>query len=175
LSSISSSNEGITSSLPQNPSDPLKNRADDMSNEHNLTVQSTIEDAKFNERQRETFSLSLKPGSSGPSSRENLANIAERSSSGASSRPEVKPQQIQKVDAPSNPSTNMPPPNIGFMNYQPMSNMEAMGINTERPSKPQYAVESSRISTFCNWPTDKHQTPEALGSAGFYFAGNTFF
>jgi hypothetical protein len=48
------------------------------------------------------------------------------------------------------------------MNYQPMSNMEAMGINTERPKNPQYAIESSRISTFRNWPTYKHQTPEAL-------------
>jgi hypothetical protein len=47
-----------------------------MSNEHNLTARSTSEDAKFNERQTETFSLSLKPESSGPSSRENLANIA---------------------------------------------------------------------------------------------------
>jgi hypothetical protein len=48
-----------------------------LSNEHNLTARSTSEDAKFNERQTETFSLSLKPESSGPSSRENLANIAE--------------------------------------------------------------------------------------------------
>lgn len=259
LSSISNSNESIPSSSPQNSSDPLMNRVDNMSNEHNLTARSTSEDAKFNERQTETFRLSLKPGSSGPSSRENLANIAERSSSGASSRPEAKPQQLQKVDAgtlkyerhrletyrtwpmgtpvtakelakngfyytgtgdrvqcvfckgvlkdwevgdkphiehknrfpkcpfilgtnvgnvpipPPNPSTNMPPPNVGFMNNQPMSNMEAMGINTERPKNPQYAVESSRISTFRNWPTYKHQTPEALGSAGFFFAGKTFF
>jgi hypothetical protein len=256
LSSISSSNESITSSLPQNPSDHLKNRADDMSNDNNRMAWTTSEDVEFNERQIETFSLSLKPGSSGPSSRENLANIAERSSSGASSRPEVKPQLLQKVDAgtlkyerhrletyrtwpmgtpvtarelakngfyytgtgdrvqcafckgilkvwevgdkphighkngfprcpfilgtnvgnvPIPPPTNMPPPNIGFMNYQPMSNMEAMGINTERPKNPQYAVESSRISTFRNWPTYKHQTPEALGSAGFYFVGKIFF
>jgi hypothetical protein len=250
LSSISSSNESITSSLPQNPSDHLMNRADNMSNDINLTVQSTIEDAKFNERQRETFSLGLKPGSSGPSS---------RSSSGATSRPEVKPQQLQKDNAgaltyerhrletyrtwpmgipvtakelakhgfyytqigdrvqcvfckgvlkywevgdkphiehknkfprcpfilgtnvgnvpipPPNPSTNTPPPNVGFMNYQPMSNMEAMGINTEHPKYPQYAVESSRVSTFRNWPTDTHHTPEALGSAGFFFTGKTFF
>jgi hypothetical protein len=66
---------------------------------HISMFQHPSEDAKFNERQTETFSLSLKPESSGPSSRENLANIAERSSSGASSRPEVRPQQLQKVDA----------------------------------------------------------------------------
>jgi hypothetical protein len=259
LSSISSRNESITSSLPQNPSDPLKNRVDDMSNDNNRMAWTTSEDVEFNERQLGTFSLSLKPGSSGPSSRENLTNMAVRSSSGASSRPELVPQQLQKVDAgtlkyeryrletygtwpmgtpvttkelakngfyytrtgdrvqcvfckgvlkdwevgdkphiehknrfprcpfilgtnvgnvpipPPNPSTNMPPPNVGFMNYQPMSNMEAMGINTERPKNPQYAIESSRISTFRNWPTYKHQTPEALGSAGFFFAGKTFF
>jgi hypothetical protein len=69
----------------------------------------------------------------------------------------------------------MPPPNVGYMNYQPMSNMEAMGIIIERPKNPQYAVESSRISTVRIWPTDKHQTSEALGSAGFFFAGKTFF
>ncbi|XP_076078107.1 baculoviral IAP repeat-containing protein 7-like [Mytilus galloprovincialis] len=72
---------------------------------------------------------------------------------------------------PPNPSSTNQPPNVGFLNNQPMSNMEALGINTERPKNPQYAVESSRISTFRNWPTYKHQTPETLGSAGFFFAG----
>lgn len=72
---------------------------------------------------------------------------------------------------PPNPSNAPSRPNVSFLNNQPMSNMEALGINTERPKNSQYAVESTRISTFQNWPSYKHQTPESLAAAGFFFAG----
>lgn len=72
---------------------------------------------------------------------------------------------------PPNPSNAPSRPNVSFLNNQPMTNMEALGINTERPKNSQYAVESTRISSFQNWPSYKHQTPESLAAAGFFFAG----
>ncbi|KAK3098075.1 hypothetical protein FSP39_015924 [Pinctada imbricata] len=57
-----------------------------------------------------------------------------------------------------------------FVN-QPQNNMEALGISTDRPKHPNYAVESSRITSFRGWPQYKHQTPEQLAKAGFFYAG----
>ncbi|OWF36077.1 baculoviral IAP repeat-containing protein 3-like [Mizuhopecten yessoensis] len=53
---------------------------------------------------------------------------------------------------------------------QAPSQMEALGINTDRPKHPTYAIEASRLSSFRNWPTYKHQTPEFLSKAGFFYA-----
>ncbi|XP_069104535.1 baculoviral IAP repeat-containing protein 7-like [Argopecten irradians] len=53
---------------------------------------------------------------------------------------------------------------------QAPSQMEALGINTDRPKFPHYAIESSRLASFRNWPTYKHQTPELLSKAGFFYA-----
>ena len=54
---------------------------------------------------------------------------------------------------------------------QPQSNMAALGISTERPRHPNYAVEATRVTSYRNWPQYKHQTPEQLAKAGFFFAG----
>ncbi|XP_046545605.1 LOW QUALITY PROTEIN: baculoviral IAP repeat-containing protein 7-like [Haliotis rubra] len=47
----------------------------------------------------------------------------------------------------------------------------SLGIVTDRPRHPQYAVEASRVSSFRNWPSGKEQTPEMLAKAGFFYAG----
>ncbi|KAL5011157.1 hypothetical protein ScPMuIL_013462 [Solemya velum] len=52
-----------------------------------------------------------------------------------------------------------------------LTRMEALGVNTERPRHPQYAVEAVRVSSFQNWPTYKSQTPQMLAKCGFYYAG----
>lgn len=59
-----------------------------------------------------------------------------------------------------------------FLNQGP-SSMESLGISTERPKHPNYAIEGNRITTFnnSNWPAYKHQTPKLLAQAGFFYAG----
>ncbi|XP_067676813.1 baculoviral IAP repeat-containing protein 7-like [Haliotis asinina] len=47
----------------------------------------------------------------------------------------------------------------------------SLGIVTDRPRHPQYAVEASRVSSFRNWPNGKEQTPQMLSKAGFFYAG----
>ncbi|XP_071115031.1 baculoviral IAP repeat-containing protein 7-like [Haliotis cracherodii] len=47
----------------------------------------------------------------------------------------------------------------------------SLGIVTDRPRHPQYAVEASRVSSFRNWPSGKEQTPQMLAKAGFFYAG----
>lgn len=46
-----------------------------------------------------------------------------------------------------------------------------LGIITDRPKHPQYAIESQRLSSFQGWPPYKHQTPQQLADAGFWYAG----
>lgn len=43
---------------------------------------------------------------------------------------------------------------------------------SERPHHTNYAIESIRIISFNNWPQFKHQTPQQLAEAGFFYAGN---
>ncbi|KAJ8314589.1 hypothetical protein KUTeg_006739 [Tegillarca granosa] len=59
-----------------------------------------------------------------------------------------------------------------YLNQGP-SSMESLGISTERPKHPNYAIEGNRIATFnnSNWPAYKHQTPKLLAQSGFFYAG----
>ncbi|XP_060072902.1 baculoviral IAP repeat-containing protein 2-like [Ylistrum balloti] len=66
-------------------------------------------------------------------------------------------------------TTNAINQNSRFSQQAP-SQMEALGINTDRPKHPHYAIESARLSSFRTWPTYKHQTPELLSKAGFFYA-----
>lgn len=50
-------------------------------------------------------------------------------------------------------------------------NMETLGIVTDRPKNPQYAIEAQRLASFKGWPQYKHQTPQQLAEAGFWYAG----
>ena len=49
----------------------------------------------------------------------------------------------------------------------------SLGIMTERPKRPDQAVESIRISTYTNWPPSLPLQPAELAHAGFYYAGET--
>lgn len=46
-----------------------------------------------------------------------------------------------------------------------------LGIVTDRPKHPNYAIESQRLSSFQGWPSYRHQTPKQLAEAGFFYAG----
>ncbi|XP_059147848.1 uncharacterized protein LOC131935470 [Physella acuta] len=46
-----------------------------------------------------------------------------------------------------------------------------LGIITERPKRPEYAVKVKRQETYGGWPRDHHLTIEELVDAGFYYAG----
>ena len=49
---------------------------------------------------------------------------------------------------------------------------DELGILTEHPSNPQFAIEGSRIESFKHkWPSNLAQTPDTLSSAGFYYVG----
>ena len=51
------------------------------------------------------------------------------------------------------------------------TNMESLGISTDRPKHVQFAIEAQRVGSFHNWPAYKHQTPQQLAEAGFFYAG----
>lgn len=63
------------------------------------------------------------------------------------------------------------PPNPAANVVDCLSNMETLGIITDRPKQPQYAIESQRLASFQSWPAYKHQTPQQLAEAGFWYAG----
>ncbi|XP_055883428.1 death-associated inhibitor of apoptosis 2-like isoform X1 [Biomphalaria glabrata] len=46
-----------------------------------------------------------------------------------------------------------------------------LGIVTDRPKRPEYALKSKRLETFSSWPRDHHLTAHELSEAGFYYAG----
>ncbi|VDI82130.1 baculoviral IAP repeat-containing protein 7/8 [Mytilus galloprovincialis] len=52
-------------------------------------------------------------------------------------------------------------------NTAPMS----IGICLEKPKYPKYAIKTTRLSSFDNWPTYLSQTPEELINAGFFYTG----
>ena len=52
---------------------------------------------------------------------------------------------------------------------------ELLGIVTDRPKHPQYAIESQRLSSFQGWPPYRDQTPQQLAEAGFWYAGKRCF
>lgn len=54
-----------------------------------------------------------------------------------------------------------------------LSNMENLGIITDRPKHSLYAIESQRLASFQSWPPYKHQTPQQLAQAGFWYAGKS--
>ena len=54
---------------------------------------------------------------------------------------------------------------------RPRTEMEQLGINTQRPKYPNYAIESARLQSFNKWPRNKHQTSDDLSNAGFFYAG----
>ncbi|XP_055883431.1 uncharacterized protein LOC106052414 isoform X2 [Biomphalaria glabrata] len=47
-----------------------------------------------------------------------------------------------------------------------------LGIVTDRPKRPEYALKSKRLETFSSWPRDHHLTAHELSEAGFYYAGS---
>lgn len=51
------------------------------------------------------------------------------------------------------------------------TNMELLGITTDKPKNAQFAIEAQRVASYRNWPAYKHQTPEQLAAAGFFYAG----
>lgn len=47
------------------------------------------------------------------------------------------------------------------------------GINTSKPKYHQYAVKTTRLNTFENWPAFFTQKPEQLADAGFFYSGKS--
>lgn len=48
---------------------------------------------------------------------------------------------------------------------------EPLGITTQHPVYPQYAITVVRMSSFRHWPKDKKQHPQDLAKAGFFYEG----
>ncbi|KAH9510061.1 hypothetical protein Btru_043406 [Bulinus truncatus] len=46
-----------------------------------------------------------------------------------------------------------------------------LGIVTDRPKRPEYALRSERLKTFSSWPRGHHIQSSVLADAGFYYAG----
>ncbi|KAK0042872.1 inhibitor of apoptosis [Biomphalaria pfeifferi] len=69
---------------------------------------------------------------------------------------------------PKKPDTSQPPNSIS-RNTGPT--YSELGIVTERPKRPEYAIKRERIKTFSNWPRSHHIQVDDLADAGFYYAG----
>ncbi|KAK6993544.1 inhibitor of apoptosis [Biomphalaria glabrata] len=83
---------------------------------------------------------------------------------------------LQSDTVASQPATTYPkkpdtpqPPNNNSRNTGPT--YSELGIVTERPKRPEYAIKRERIKTFSNWPRSHHIQVEDLADAGFYYAG----
>ncbi|XP_076445589.1 uncharacterized protein LOC143283291 [Babylonia areolata] len=46
-----------------------------------------------------------------------------------------------------------------------------LGIYTQEPKRPDFAITSSRVNSFTNWPHCASHSPEDMAEAGFYFVG----
>ncbi|KAL8586655.1 hypothetical protein ACOMHN_040163 [Nucella lapillus] len=46
-----------------------------------------------------------------------------------------------------------------------------LGIYTQEPKRPDFAIASTRVNTYTNWPHSETHSPEDLAEAGFYFVG----
>ena len=51
---------------------------------------------------------------------------------------------------------------------------DSLGINTERPKFPQYAVVSKRTDSYKSWPTYIPLKPDVLIDAGLVYTGKLF-
>ncbi|XP_055881233.1 baculoviral IAP repeat-containing protein 7-A-like [Biomphalaria glabrata] len=75
----------------------------------------------------------------------------------------------QPVNSPqvstSNPSTANQSTGAGGPTYS------ELGIVTDRPKRPEYALKSERLKTFSSWPRGHRLQPSDLADAGFYYAG----
>ncbi|KAK3098054.1 hypothetical protein FSP39_015638 [Pinctada imbricata] len=65
--------------------------------------------------------------------------------------------------------------NLGTNAINPKQNavkeIAELGINTEKPKHPQFAVKSVREGTFKGWPEYVIQTPHDMAEAGFFYSG----
>ncbi len=50
--------------------------------------------------------------------------------------------------------------------------LHALGIATDRPKHPAFALEKMRHDTFKDWPSRVRQTPSQLAAAGFFYIGH---
>ncbi|KAK0042869.1 inhibitor of apoptosis [Biomphalaria pfeifferi] len=69
---------------------------------------------------------------------------------------------------PKKPEAQKPATNITRNGKGPT--YSELGIVTERPKRPEYAIKNERIKTFSNWPTSHFIQKEDLADAGFYYA-----
>ncbi|XP_071127146.1 baculoviral IAP repeat-containing protein 7-like [Mytilus edulis] len=69
--------------------------------------------------------------------------------------------------------SSLQPPRTSVPVSSLTSNMEAlsMGVYLEKPKYPKYAVRTTRLSSFANWPSYLSQTPDELVTAGFFYTG----
>ncbi|KAJ8311146.1 hypothetical protein KUTeg_011310 [Tegillarca granosa] len=51
------------------------------------------------------------------------------------------------------------------------NDIEPLGISTQRPVYPHYAITTVRLTSFRNWPKNKKQNPQDLARAGFFHEG----
>ncbi|KAH9505032.1 hypothetical protein Btru_061476 [Bulinus truncatus] len=61
--------------------------------------------------------------------------------------------------------------NSSYSSGGPGPTYSELGIITERPKRPEYALKQKRRETFTNWPRDHHLSEDELAEAGFYYAG----
>ena len=74
-------------------------------------------------------------------------------------QPQALQQQQQQAPPPQQPV------------YQERQGVNQLGVNTDLPKHPEYAIESSRLLTYRTWRGDMPQPADVLCRAGFYYTG----
>ena len=57
--------------------------------------------------------------------------------------------------------------------FQSLTEDAGLGILTQQPRNPEFAVKASRLASFNHsaWQSNNYQSPSELAEAGFFYAG----
>lgn len=69
------------------------------------------------------------------------------------------------------PTGNVPLSNTGTSSHVVVIRWTDDTAVPDRPRHPEFASQSTRVSSFTKWPRNKRQRPQELATAGFYYAG----
>ncbi|XP_071114256.1 baculoviral IAP repeat-containing protein 7-A-like [Haliotis cracherodii] len=82
-----------------------------------------------------------------------------------------------QIATPTTPAVAVPPSHVQTHSSPPQPTRPTekcdgsiLGINTDRPQHPTYAVTSTRVKSYTSWPHTSH-TPVQLAEAGFFHTG----
>ena len=136
--------------------------------ENGLPYQSARPVSTQQQQQQVTTSRSRRPTASGPAEEDPGRNGRSNQSPGSdadTAPPATPPAGPSPAPAPQPPSSSTAEPARELVTYT------QLGIYTQEPKRPDFAIASARVNTFAGWPHSSTHTPEDMAEAGFYYVG----